>query len=100
MTRRGTGCGNDPRTVLTPGDQEAVEEFKAYLAARKNGDAPPAPVEEYHFQTSHNGGNWQNSGAPYETLNEARERLADCRLAKAQWRLRIVRASTSYEVVV
>jgi hypothetical protein len=28
------GCGNDPRTRLTPGDRAAVEEFKAYLASR------------------------------------------------------------------
>lgn len=28
-------CGNDPRTVLTPGDRKAVEEFREYLAARR-----------------------------------------------------------------
>lgn len=30
-TRRGTGCGNDPRTVLLPGDRAAVEEFIAFM---------------------------------------------------------------------
>jgi hypothetical protein len=28
-------CGNNPRVQLTDGDREAVEEFKAYLAALK-----------------------------------------------------------------
>lgn len=32
MTR---GCGNDPRTVLSDGDAQAVADFRAYLAARK-----------------------------------------------------------------
>ncbi|MEU2426948.1 hypothetical protein ABZ619_39050 [Streptomyces sp. NPDC007851] len=29
-------CGNDPRARLTPGDREAVEEFRAFLVARAN----------------------------------------------------------------
>lgn len=28
-------CGNDPRTVLSPGDQVAVDEFREYLLARR-----------------------------------------------------------------
>lgn len=32
MTR---GCGNDPRTTLTPTDTQAVAAFRAYLTARK-----------------------------------------------------------------
>lgn len=27
-------CGNDPRTVLTEGDRQAVEEFRQFLAVR------------------------------------------------------------------
>ena len=34
MSARAARCGNDPRAVLLPGDLEAVEEFKAYLAER------------------------------------------------------------------
>ncbi len=30
------GCGNDPRTTLTPGDQAEVDRFKAHLADKKN----------------------------------------------------------------
>ncbi|MFD3646354.1 DUF6011 domain-containing protein [Streptomyces cyaneofuscatus] len=31
-------CGNDPRTVLSPGDQAAVAEFKEYLAEKRRAD--------------------------------------------------------------
>lgn len=30
------GCGNDPRTKLADGDREAVAEFKAYLAEKRD----------------------------------------------------------------
>ena len=30
------GCGNDPRTRLADGDREAVAEFKAYLAEKRD----------------------------------------------------------------
>lgn len=42
-------CGNDPRTQLTPGDLEAVDEFKAYLAERARvaaGQRVKAAAEE------------------------------------------------------
>ncbi|GGJ81849.1 hypothetical protein GCM10011583_11630 [Streptomyces camponoticapitis] len=39
-------CGNDPRTVLSPGDQAAIDEFKDYLAERKRtGTTSPAEPE-------------------------------------------------------
>lgn len=43
-----TGCGNDPRTVLTEGDRQAVDKFRAWLrdraAAREQGlPDPPLP---------------------------------------------------------
>lgn len=44
MTR---GCGNDPRTVLTATDAQAVAAFRAYLTARKtvaDYEAAPRPV--------------------------------------------------------
>ncbi|MYR93074.1 MULTISPECIES: DUF6011 domain-containing protein [unclassified Streptomyces] len=31
-------CGNDPRTVLSPGDQAVVDEFKEYLAEKRRAD--------------------------------------------------------------
>lgn len=31
----GPRCGNNPNVKLTPGDQKAVDEFKAYLRQRK-----------------------------------------------------------------
>ncbi|MFD3749721.1 DUF6011 domain-containing protein [Streptomyces cyaneofuscatus] len=31
-------CGNDPRTVLSPGDQAAVTDFKEYLAEKRRAD--------------------------------------------------------------
>ncbi|MFJ3705053.1 MULTISPECIES: hypothetical protein [unclassified Streptomyces] len=34
---RGPRCGNNPNTVLSLGDQEAVADFKAYLRRRANG---------------------------------------------------------------
>lgn len=42
------GCGNDPRTVLTEGDRQAVDAFRAWLeekaAAEAEGrPAPPLP---------------------------------------------------------
>lgn len=37
------GCGNDPRARLTPGDQRAVDRFRAYLAASHK---PPADRTE------------------------------------------------------
>lgn len=37
------GCGNDPRTRLTPGDRAAVEEFQEFLAERARDRAVPAP---------------------------------------------------------
>lgn len=36
----GPRCGNNPNVRLTPGDRQAVEEFKAYLARRKAGGPP------------------------------------------------------------
>jgi DNA-binding CsgD family transcriptional regulator len=41
------GCGNDPRTVLSDGDAQAVAAFRAYLTARKtvaDYEAAPRPV--------------------------------------------------------
>ncbi|MFG3174898.1 DUF6011 domain-containing protein [[Kitasatospora] papulosa] len=37
-------CGNDPRTVLSPGDQAAVDKFKEYLLRKRR--AFSAAVEE------------------------------------------------------
>jgi hypothetical protein len=44
MTEQPVGprCGNNPNVRLTPGDQQAVEEFKAYLKRRRAG-GPPEP---------------------------------------------------------
>jgi hypothetical protein len=39
-TTVGPRCGNNPNVRLTPGDRQAVEEFKAYLARRKAGGPP------------------------------------------------------------
>ncbi|QDN57362.1 hypothetical protein [Streptomyces sp. S1D4-20] len=36
----GPRCGNNPNVRLSPGDQQAVDEFKAYLARRKAGGPP------------------------------------------------------------
>lgn len=36
----GPRCGNNPNVRLTPGDQQAVDEFKAYLARRASGGLP------------------------------------------------------------
>ena len=41
MTRP-SRCGNDPRTQLLPGDQAAVDEFKAYLIEKR--DVKPTVV--------------------------------------------------------
>lgn len=38
----GPRCGNNPRVRLTPGDRQAVDDFKAYLKARREG-MPPTP---------------------------------------------------------
>ena len=35
----GPRCGNNPNVRLTPGDRQAVEEFKAYLTRRRAGAA-------------------------------------------------------------
>ncbi|MFD5682165.1 DUF6011 domain-containing protein [Streptomyces bacillaris] len=39
-------CGNDPRTVLSPGDQAAVTEFKGYLAEKRRADEAEAVLAE------------------------------------------------------
>ncbi|MET7412487.1 DUF6011 domain-containing protein [Streptomyces rubiginosohelvolus] len=39
------GCGNDPRTVLSPGDQAAVAEFKEYLAEKARADRAEAAIK-------------------------------------------------------
>lgn len=36
----GPRCGNNPNYRLTSGDQQAVDEFKAYLARRRAGGPP------------------------------------------------------------
>jgi hypothetical protein len=41
-TAVGPRCGNNPNVRLTPGDRQAVEEFRAYLARRAAG-GPPEP---------------------------------------------------------
>lgn len=38
----GPRCGNNPNVRLTPGDRQAVADFRAYLAARREG-MPPTP---------------------------------------------------------
>jgi len=38
----GPRCGNNPNVRLTPGDRQAVEDFKAYLARRAAGGPPEA----------------------------------------------------------
>ncbi|CAM5383027.1 hypothetical protein I6J39_16805 [Streptomyces californicus] len=38
-------CGNDPRTVLSPGDQAAVAEFKEYLAEKARADRAEAAIK-------------------------------------------------------
>lgn len=48
----GPRCGNDPRLRLTPGDRQAIAEFRAYLAQRAagrraaDGHHEPPPTEE------------------------------------------------------
>lgn len=34
----GPRCGNNPNVPLTPGDRQAVDEFKAYLAQRREAE--------------------------------------------------------------
>ena len=48
----GPRCGNNPNVRLTPGDRQAVDEFKAYLAARREGMPPTrsGTVEEPGWQ--------------------------------------------------
>lgn len=36
----GPHCGNNPNFRLSPDDQQAVDEFKAYLARRRAGGPP------------------------------------------------------------
>jgi hypothetical protein len=36
----GPPCGNNPNYRLSPGDREAVDEFKAYLQRRRAGGPP------------------------------------------------------------
>ncbi|MEV8048933.1 DUF6011 domain-containing protein [Streptomyces bacillaris] len=38
-------CGNDPRTVLSPGDQAVVDEFKEYLAEKARADRAEAAIK-------------------------------------------------------
>lgn len=38
----GPRCGNNPNVRLTPGDAQAVAEFREYLTARREG-MPPTP---------------------------------------------------------
>ncbi|MFD7109117.1 DUF4031 domain-containing protein [Streptomyces microflavus] len=40
----GPRCGNNPNVRLTPGDQQAVDEFKAYLKQRAAERATDAPA--------------------------------------------------------
>jgi hypothetical protein len=42
----GPPCGNNPNHRMTPGDRKAVEEFKAYLAARREAETAPCPGHE------------------------------------------------------
>lgn len=42
----GFPCGNNPGHSLTPGDRAAVEEFRAYLAARRSIVGPPAETDD------------------------------------------------------
>lgn len=56
-------CGNDPRTVLSPGDQVAVDEYRAFLSQRKRARDAEATIQRItavrdewaghciHFQT-------------------------------------------------
>jgi hypothetical protein len=44
----GPRCGNNPNALLTPGDRQAVDEFKAYLARRRAG----GPPEQNPFTTA------------------------------------------------
>ncbi|MFJ8224929.1 DUF6011 domain-containing protein [Streptomyces griseus] len=39
-------CGNDPRTVLSPGDQAAVTQFTEYLAEKSRADRAEQDVQE------------------------------------------------------
>ncbi|NEC43256.1 DUF6011 domain-containing protein [Streptomyces sp. SID8016] len=44
--RKPTGhCGNDPRTVLSPGDQAAVDAVKEYLAEKARADRAEAAIK-------------------------------------------------------
>ncbi|MFF4364359.1 hypothetical protein [Streptomyces sp. NPDC001604] len=36
----GPPCGNNPNFKLSPGDQQAVDEFRAYLKRRRAGGPP------------------------------------------------------------
>ncbi|MFD9545450.1 hypothetical protein [Streptomyces sp. NPDC060022] len=38
----GPRCGNNPNMKLSPGDQQAVSKFKAYLKRRADGELPEA----------------------------------------------------------
>lgn len=39
----GPRCGNNPNVRLTPGDRAAIDDFKAYLAQRREAEAADAP---------------------------------------------------------
>lgn len=42
----GPPCGNNPNFRMSPEDRAVVEEFMAYLAARKAADTEPEPTVE------------------------------------------------------
>jgi hypothetical protein len=76
VTARAARCGDDPHTTI------------------------PATVEKFVVQVWESD-RWMQLTAPYPTLADARDRVAKSagRLPE-MWELRIVRVSTSYEVVV
>lgn len=73
------GCGNDPRTRLTPGDRAAVEEVQAFLAARARERAVVGP----------DGHRWVNVG-------ENAKECADCQVRATQHRSREYGRWTDY----
>jgi len=54
----GPRCGNNPNVRLTPGDQKAVDEFKAYLARRAAGGPPERDPFGTKSESGDEGAGW------------------------------------------
>lgn len=93
--RRGTGCGNDPRTQLTPGDRAAVEEFKAELLARREAELAARTRHRWWVEIKEADG-WMPAASPSDSLPEAEAKRSGVRRRIRSGTLRIIRETVSY----